>query len=485
MRSTILHGHVLDMLATLPEESVQMAVTSPPYWGLRKYAGVPDFTWPDGWLGQYGLEPTVSLYVQHTVEVLRAIRRVLRSDGVCFFNLGDSYAGSHCELKPKDLCLIPQRVALAAQSDGWWVRSDIIWNKTNPMPESVTDRPTDAYEHILMLTKSARYYWDAEAVKEPVAESTIGRGPVDFGGAKGRAATFEPNDPNFRNGSEQWGRRFDYTESCANGRNLRNIWAFTTGSFSEWTRSDHWLRVRLDEAKDGTLRIASTDCQVSGHADFPCGGREDCMSSDISDIGDGRVPMRELSGDASSKCPALLNPASSLDSKPLGNSLFATDRNNESCKTGLVPVTTPPCKPCDGISAHTDGKLDSPASVVLNPGTSESRTWPDELGVHSLGQIKHHIVDKSSLPILPNCTCIFYHKVSRSTSHFAVFPEALPEKCILAASKEGDTVLDPFAGSGTTGIVATKLGRQSILIEASDEYIKMIRDRTAQEGMTL
>ena len=201
MNNLTLYNSSCFKMAELADNSVQCVVTSPPYWGLRKYKA-PDMVFGDGWSGQFGLEPTIEGYVQHSIEVLREIKRVLRPDGVCFWNIGDSYAangersnnngqgastmgwpGQRQEtlnkaakmklpsvnhgLKPKDLCLIPFRVALAAQADGWWVRSDIIWNKPNPMPESVTDRPTDAYEHIFMFTKSARYYWDAEAVKEP------------------------------------------------------------------------------------------------------------------------------------------------------------------------------------------------------------------------------------------------------------------------------------------------------------------------------
>lgn len=253
-RLRIISGDALAMLKTLPDESVQMCVTSPPYWGLRDY----------GVAGQLGLERTPEEYIARMVEVFREVRRVLRTDGTCWVNMGDSYAGSGKGgnpegsewsgfvgnkdrenaakaskpvipngLKPKDLCGIPWRLALALQEDGWWLRQDIIWAKPNPMPESVTDRCTKAHEYLFLLTKSARYYFDAEAIKEPVAESTIGRGPVDFGGAKGRAYTPERTDPNFRNGNEQWGRTFDYTESCKNGRNKRSVWTVATESYPE------------------------------------------------------------------------------------------------------------------------------------------------------------------------------------------------------------------------------------------------------------
>jgi DNA modification methylase len=167
----------------MPDESVNCCVTSPPYWGLRDY----------GVGGQLGLESTPEEYVARMVDVFREVRRVLRDDGVCFLNLGDSYAGSAnaggettrtCNskpnardkdlptkrgdgIKPKDLIGIPWRVAFALLEDGWTLRQDIIWAKPNPMPESVRDRCTKAHEYIFLLSKSARYWWDAGAMKEP------------------------------------------------------------------------------------------------------------------------------------------------------------------------------------------------------------------------------------------------------------------------------------------------------------------------------
>ncbi len=186
----ILHGDVRERLRDLPDGSVQTCVTSPPYWGLRDY----------GVSGQIGLEQTPDAFVAALVEVFREVRRVLAEDGTVWLNLGDSYAGSNQTggdgssstltrggkvqaqyggsstfgisralgdgLKAKDLCGIPWRVAFALQADGWYLRSDIIWSKPNPMPESVTDRPTKAHEYIFLLSKAARYYYDADAVKE-------------------------------------------------------------------------------------------------------------------------------------------------------------------------------------------------------------------------------------------------------------------------------------------------------------------------------
>jgi DNA modification methylase len=181
----ILQGDVMKGLASLPDESVQCVVTSPPYWGLRDY----------GVEGQIGLEKTPEEYVEKMVQVLREVRRVLRKDGTVWLNMGDSYArdeekgGSGTPtgrnnrgenypgaglggLKPKDLVGMPWRLAFALQADGWWLRSDIIWSKPNPMPESVTDRPTKSHEYLFLLAKSAKYFYDADAIRE---EAEYGR----------------------------------------------------------------------------------------------------------------------------------------------------------------------------------------------------------------------------------------------------------------------------------------------------------------------
>jgi site-specific DNA-methyltransferase (adenine-specific) len=157
----VLEGDCVDQMQTLEAGSVQTCVTSPPYFGLRDY----------GHEGQIGLEDTPEEYVDRLVEVFREVRRVLREDGTLWLNIGDSYAGGSGNygsgVKAKDLMGFPWQIAFALRADGWYLRSDIIWHKPNPMPESVTDRPTRAHEHIFLLTKSPRYYYDAEAIKEP------------------------------------------------------------------------------------------------------------------------------------------------------------------------------------------------------------------------------------------------------------------------------------------------------------------------------
>ena len=197
----VIHSDCLDVMKEMPDESVNCCVTSPPYWGLRDY-GVD---------GQLGLEKTPGEYVEKMVVIFRELKRILRGDGTVFLNLGDSYmsggprhtgrndtnrktpggrGGSFrggdrsvipCGIsgkyqpKPKDLVGIPWRVAFALQADGWYLRSDIIWSKPNPMPESVTDRPTKSHEYIFLLSKSGKYYYDAEAIKESPTESTLVR----------------------------------------------------------------------------------------------------------------------------------------------------------------------------------------------------------------------------------------------------------------------------------------------------------------------
>jgi len=246
----IVCGDNLETMRTWPSNSVHCCVTSPPYWGLRDY----------GHDGQIGLEDTPKAYVARMVEVFREVRRVLRDDGTLWLNLGDSYAGSTsgntrsnlgklsekldgcprdplspsrveykvanrpdaCDsgLKPKDLVGIPWRVAFALQADGWWLRQDIIWHKPNPMPESVTDRCTKAHEYVFLLTKSERYYYDADAVREKAQTKPHGPGYVSF-------------DPNsMRNDKTQGNEANERVWGADGNRNRRSVWTVTTKPYS-------------------------------------------------------------------------------------------------------------------------------------------------------------------------------------------------------------------------------------------------------------
>jgi DNA modification methylase len=309
--NTILHGDVLDKLKEIETESIQCVVTSPPYWGLRDY----------GSDGQLGLEETPEEYVENMVKVFREVKRVLKHDGTVWLNLGDSYssgsggyddkymhnstsgtpsggvrksvsASKPFGLPTKNLVGIPWRVAFALQADGWYLRQDIIWHKPNPMPEPVTDRCTKSHEYIFLLTKSAKYFYDNDAVREPVAESSIGRLNQNIDQQVGTTRA---------NGGKKSNGNLKAVGDIEKGRNKRSVWTITTKPYKE--------------------------------------------------------------------------------------------------------------------------------------------------------------------------------------AHFAVFPPKIPELCIKAGSKEGDIVLDPFFGSGTTGWVAQRLGRKWIGVELNAEYIKIAEKRFAQREL--
>lgn len=228
----VLVGDVREQLAKLPAASVQTCVTSPPYWGLRDY----------GMVGQLGVEQTPMAYVAAMVAVFDGVRRVLRDDGTLWVNLGDSHQNAKGQargvdpkqparrhglrpndvsipgLKPKDLVGIPWMVAFALRDAGWYLRLDIVWSKPNPMPESVQDRPTKAHEYIFLLSKSKRYRYDADAIKEPHA---TGDRPD-----KWEARTYDGKGPSTDDGRRNGNVRA-YTMD-PNGRNKRSVWTVAT-----------------------------------------------------------------------------------------------------------------------------------------------------------------------------------------------------------------------------------------------------------------
>jgi DNA modification methylase len=229
---TILVGDTRERLKEIPDGSVQCVVTSPPYFNLR------DYQTP----GQIGSEPTLAEYVATLVDVFGGIRRVLADDGTLWLNIGTSYANK-CDL------MVPARVAIAFSDDGWKVRSDIIWSKPNPMPESVQDRPTAAHEHIFLLTKSPRYYYNADAVRTPLKESSLDRLSQDVesqegsiranGGAKTNGTMKAVQRTDKQRGHSRrhdgFNDRWDALtkeEQQAGGANLRNVWHIATRPFS-------------------------------------------------------------------------------------------------------------------------------------------------------------------------------------------------------------------------------------------------------------
>lgn len=374
MTIKILIGDVREQLRTLAADSVHCCVTSPPYWGLRDY----------GVEGQIGLEASPAEFIAVMVDVFEEVRRVLRPDGTCWINMGDSYAGNGAAygdvsstlqgtkqsghsgarrqqkngpgLKPKDLCMMPHRLAIALQDAGWWVRQDIVWSKPNPMPESVRDRCTKSHEYIFLLTKSEKYFYDAEAIREPAVgaadhpRNSFGTKDYDVPGQK-------PQKRTARNNGVGFGHGFDNVKK-PRATNIPAGWA--TGTDRKHT---------------------------------------------------------EL----------------------IGN--FTKDR------LAIAPA--------DMIDA------DASARLGRGPGWRETAEIPATKNKRSVWTMATH---------------------SFAEAHFATFPPELPENCIRAGCPPGGTVLDPFFGAGTTGLVADRLQRDCIGIELNPAYAEIARKRIQGES---
>jgi DNA modification methylase len=266
-RISILVGDVRDRLRELSDDHFDCVVTSPPYWGLRDY----------GVSGQIGLESSLGEHINVMVDVFREVRRVLKPTGTLWLNYGDCYATSPNGrsaaetkalgdddrtfrdkpfstiggvLKPKDLCMLPNRIAIALQESGWWVRSEIIWHKPNPMPESTRDRPTTSHEKIWLLTKSQRYFYDADAIAERSSNNSHGGKPIE-GGPKQAVL------------GQQIGGRMGLVPPHG-VRNARNVWSIGTAAFSE----AHFATFPPEIPE----RCIKAGCPVSGEVLDPFGG---------------------------------------------------------------------------------------------------------------------------------------------------------------------------------------------------------------------
>ena len=346
---TILNGDCREVLKTLPDASVNCCVTSPPYFGLRDY----------GHAGQIGLESTPDDYVAELVAVFREVKRVLREDGTLWLNLGDSYGGYFGDKyahKPfgqdrtadastppnkismghmqKNLLGIPWRVAFALQADGWNLRQDIIWHKPNPMPESVTDRCTKSHEYIFLLSKSLRYYYDAEAIAEPIAPSSVerlsqpnlanqagsGRVPGKTNGTmkavgRGGRNAFR-GQGHFRDGdtgpANREGRDMRDVGADPATRNKRSVWTVTTKPY----REAHFATFPPDLITPCIL----AGCPVGGTVLDPFGGSG--TTGSVASGNGRRAVLVELNGDyvklAQDRCGLFCcqTAASSLHSTP-------------------------------------------------------------------------------------------------------------------------------------------------------------------------
>ena len=392
MRYILLQGDALARLRELPDESVHCVVTSPHYWGLRDY-GVD---------GQIGQETTPEEYVLKLVAVFCEVRRVLRRDGTVWLNLGDTYFGSwgnygghnrghgsqreivhgsaapnpayeglesyrppssqpHPLLKPKDLVGIPWMLAVALRADGWWLRSDVIWSKPNPMPESVTDRPTKSHEYLFLLAKSESYFYDAEAIKE-----------VAVGGAPGN--TTHKGQTAFENGDAHMRTKAGLTRMVAFARhNKRSVWTIAVEAFPE-----------------------------AHFAVFPTRLVEPCI----------------LAGTSERGCCA-----------SCGAPWTRIVRRSVTFESG------------SGRSGN------APEGKYANSAQAESGDYDIRLGP---------VVTTETTGWKPSCSCD---------------ADVIP--C---------TVLDPFNGAGTTGLVALRLGRNYIGIELNPEYVAMSERRLRDDA---
>lgn len=232
----ILHGNCIDKIKELNNNSIDCVVSSPPYFGLRDY-GVD---------GQFGLEKTYQEYLSNTVKIFETFKPKLKDNSTIWWNVGDSYSSGKRKsttnqslrgnknygvtrtpvqngIKEKDLLMIPNRVAIALQDAGWYIRSEIIWHKPNPMPESVKDRPTSCHEKIWLITKSKKYYYDADAIREPLAASSLNRLNQNIKNQKG---SIRANGGMKSNGNMK-------AVGNKETRNKRNVWTITTKPFKD------------------------------------------------------------------------------------------------------------------------------------------------------------------------------------------------------------------------------------------------------------
>lgn len=366
-------------------------------------------------------------------------------------------------------------------------------SKPNPMPESVLDRCTKAHEYVFLMTKSERYYFDSKAISEPVVGNP--EAPRNEWNSKDRSIPGQkPQKRTSRSGNKERkpasarGVPVD-TDGKSNGavagsipwqgttRNKRSVWTITTKPFTEWGEISRQVPVAFDERDGDTKRTTSPDCPVHGDrtapaSNAPCGEREGDLSNHNERTSDRHAP--KPSGD-SAPTDSPREPGSAVESSDSSRRRHeqpASAHSSGTRRMARVPATTRPCTPSVEIPACIERTEEEHGLSGLAGRTSESNIEQDGLVDHPSAQSSFR--NEDSL-----CSCAYYRTVTEQISHFATFPEELPRLCIMAGSKLGDTVLDPFAGAGTVGAVCEKTGRGFVGIELNPAYVAMAERRIA------
>ncbi len=476
--SRIIQGNSLDVLKTLPDESVHCCVTSVPYWGLRDYKLEPQIwdgdpgcshefgygvrsPWANSvpgpsnrgkngedyvnrekisgnfcqkcgaWKGSYGLEPTIELYVKHSVDIFGEVRRVLRKDGTLWLNIGDCYA-TGAGLKPKDLCMMPARVALALQADGWWLRQDIIWNKPNPMPESVRDRCTKSHEYIFLFSKSERYYFDNKAILEE---------------------SIRANEARYDNGKNGHGGGISHAGQGSSTRKFR----------SDSTPED--LARAFNRRRDANVEPRQDKMKIPSNWDLGPGHH-------IAYHREGRSGNMERKPGLARGCPE------GTGSNVCGSVPWEGVKRN---RRSVWTVATQPFP--EAHFATFPEKLIEPC---IKAGTSEKGCCP-ECGAPWVRNTKKNFVPQ------PDVTKerVDYRRETEGVPGQAWkgAPRGTTEietlgwkpTCEHGRDPVPCVVLDNFGGAGTTGVVARKLNRNYIIIELNPAYIEMAERRIEKE----